>query len=183
MNLKEINSTDQYSLPQTTECYQLQFLGAVCLFLALCGILFNSVLLYICLCRKEMRNSINSFMIALSFLNLFGCVAEMPFIVISNFSCRYIFFISIISIWWCWHGFSIQMAIWWNRLWPNFNIDVLYRLYKRLHACCHIVSKILHYKETIEYSKNYKKDYAYCDRHMLCFRTDMVFVALDWLVK
>ncbi len=87
MNLTEINGTDHLKL--NTTCFQLQILGVVCLCLGLCGIMFNSVLLYICLCRKEMRNSINSFMIVLTFLNLVGCLTEMPFIVISNFSCRY----------------------------------------------------------------------------------------------
>ncbi len=82
---------DPYDLESPVECYKLQILGVFCILLTLAGIVFNSILLYVCACKKDMRKSINSFMIAITVLNLFGCIFEMPFIIVSNFKCRYVF--------------------------------------------------------------------------------------------
>ncbi len=82
-----INSTDPYSQPHF-ECYQLQIVGGVCLLLAVSGLVFNSLLLYMSLRKKEMRNSAKLFLIVLTILNLLGCLCEMPFIIISNFNCQ-----------------------------------------------------------------------------------------------
>ncbi len=81
---------DLYDLDSPVECHKLQTLGVICIIMTLAGIFFNSILLYVCVTKKEMRKSINSFMIAITVLNLFGCICEMPFIIISNFKCRYI---------------------------------------------------------------------------------------------
>lgn len=79
---------DPYCRKSPVECHKLQLLGVFCICVAVGGVFFNSLLLYVTLRHKDMRSSLNALMIALSVVNLFGSLVEMPFIIISNLKCK-----------------------------------------------------------------------------------------------
>ena len=86
-----LNETDPFDYESPVECYKLKIIGLYCIVTMVAGIIFNSLLLWILLYFKEFRTSINSFMIALSVINLIGCFFEFPFVIISNLSCKWTF--------------------------------------------------------------------------------------------
>jgi hypothetical protein len=84
-------SIDEYSLESPTECYKLQILGIICFFLFVSSLTFNSLLLNVFIKNKHLRTSNYVSVIALTILNLIGTLTQLPFIIISNLSCKWIF--------------------------------------------------------------------------------------------
>lgn len=82
---------DKYSLESPVECYKLKLVGILCIFLFVFSAFFNSILLWTFIRNKSLRTSLNMFIIALTSFNLFGTLIELPFIIVSNLKCRWIF--------------------------------------------------------------------------------------------
>ncbi len=97
MNLNN-SEIDIYNLESPTECYKLKIVAYITVFLFLSTLLINSFLLYISIKYKVIHSSLNFFIIILLCLNLFGTIFEIPFIIISNFSCRFDFSINKIQL-------------------------------------------------------------------------------------
>ena len=85
------SSGEDFGLPSPVQCYQLKLIGLYCTALFVLSVFFNSVLLLTFCKHSELRTPLNTFIIALASLNLFGSITELPFIIVSNFYCRYIF--------------------------------------------------------------------------------------------
>lgn len=81
------NATTNSSSP-LAQCYQLRIVAAFCTFLFIAGILFNGALIWLFITNKELRNSLNTFIMALTAFNLFGTVFELPWIIVSNYYCE-----------------------------------------------------------------------------------------------
>lgn len=79
---------DEYSLDSPTECYKLKILGFVCILLFISSSFFNLLLLSVFIRHRSLRTSFNVTIIALTSLNLIGTFTQLPFIIISNLSCR-----------------------------------------------------------------------------------------------
>jgi len=73
-NNNKNNSIDEYSIESPTECYKLRILGLICIILFISSLTFNSLLLNVFI-----KN------------NLIGTLTQLPFIIISNLSCKWIF--------------------------------------------------------------------------------------------
>lgn len=50
----------------------------------------NAILFLILVFVKELKNPINSFVLAITCLNFFGTVVELPFVIGSNFASRFL---------------------------------------------------------------------------------------------
>jgi len=87
----EADEYDKYLLESPTECYKLRILGIFCLILFITSFIFNSLLLNVFVKHRHLRTSNYTLVIALTILNLFGTITELPFIIISNLSCKWIF--------------------------------------------------------------------------------------------
>jgi hypothetical protein len=90
-NNNKNNSIDEYSLESPTECYKLQILGIICIILFISSLIFNSLLLNLFIKNKHLRTPNYASVIALTILNLIGTLTQLPFIIISNLSCKWIF--------------------------------------------------------------------------------------------
>ncbi|RNA28085.1 melanopsin [Brachionus plicatilis] len=86
-----IINTDPFEVEPTVECYKLQAIAIYCLIIFLLSLIANSVLLWILIYFKELRNSMNAFMLALTVCNLVGSLIEIPMVIISNFNCKWMF--------------------------------------------------------------------------------------------
>ena len=81
---------DQFGPQSPVPCYQLKLIGLYCTALFILSVAFNSILLITFCKHSELRSPLNTFIIALTALNLFGSVTELPVIILSNFYCRYL---------------------------------------------------------------------------------------------
>ncbi len=90
-NNNKNNSIDEYSLESPTECYKLRILGLICIILFISSLTFNSLLLNVFIKNKHLRTPNYASVIALTILNLIGTLTQLPFIIISNLSCKWIF--------------------------------------------------------------------------------------------
>jgi hypothetical protein len=90
LNFSKVFNVDPSVDTETgVECYKLKTIGLYCLFLFLSGTVFNGLLLWTFYRNKELRTPMNMFIIALTIFNLFGCLLEMPFVIVSNMYCKY----------------------------------------------------------------------------------------------
>ncbi|RNA01884.1 melanopsin, partial [Brachionus plicatilis] len=89
--LKNQVNVDSFEVEPPVECYKLRIIGVYCLILFIFGIVANSVLLWILIHFKELRNSMNAFILALTICNFLGSMVQMPMVIVSNFCCRWIF--------------------------------------------------------------------------------------------
>ena len=85
-----ISVIDPFDRPSPVECYKLAIIGVFFLTLGFASVIFNGLLLWIFFLYKELRNSMNAFIIALTICNLLATCTEFPFVIGSNFSCRYL---------------------------------------------------------------------------------------------
>ena len=88
MNSSSTIKNDPYDVNSPVECYKLRIIAFYCIFIFLLSLIANSILLWILIYFKELRNSLNSFMLALTSCNIVGTVIELPMVIISNFSCK-----------------------------------------------------------------------------------------------
>lgn len=81
-------SYDEYS---PVECYKLRLVSVLFIFMFILSITFNSLLLWTFFTFKDLRLlPLNLFVIALTINNLSGTISEFPFVIISNFYCRFV---------------------------------------------------------------------------------------------
>lgn len=73
----------------TILCSRLNFLGIFCIVLFVTSILVNSAILNLILRDRSLKKTQYAFILALVSLNLFGTLFELPWIIISNFYCKY----------------------------------------------------------------------------------------------
>lgn len=79
-----------YNLQSPIECYKLNIIAIYCCFLFTICLVVNSRLLIVFYQSRELRtSSLNRFVILLTALDLLGSVLELPFVIVSNFSCRF----------------------------------------------------------------------------------------------
>ena len=71
------------------ECQKLNLISIYSVILFFFGILVNSTLIWVYNQYDDVRRSLNRFIIVLTILNLIGCFVEMPFVIISNYLCKY----------------------------------------------------------------------------------------------
>lgn len=75
---------------ENNKCFQLNILNVYCIFIFVSSILFNSTLLLTFYSNKNLRTTYNVFIIALAALNLVSTFTELPFVIFSNYHCKYI---------------------------------------------------------------------------------------------
>lgn len=75
---------------ENNKCFQLNILNIYCIFIFVSSILFNSTLLLTFYSNKNLRTTYNVFIIALAALNLVSTFTELPFVILSNYHCKYI---------------------------------------------------------------------------------------------
>lgn len=79
-------------LDSPIECNKLLVLGFGHILIFMGSLIFNSFLLWIFANRKrDERNSIDIFVAVMAFLNFLGSLVEIPFVVLSQLHCRWIF--------------------------------------------------------------------------------------------
>ena len=91
MNHSLILERNYSNINSPIECYKLNIIAVYCCILFITSILVNSKLLYVFYTTKNLRTSLNRFVIVLTGLDLIGSLIELPFVIISNFSCGWIF--------------------------------------------------------------------------------------------
>jgi hypothetical protein len=86
----KINSNPIFTEPnkEDPKCFKLNIIAIACTVLFIAGTIINGTLLFTFLRFKTLQTRGNIFVIALTILNLFGTVFELPWIIISNFYCR-----------------------------------------------------------------------------------------------
>ncbi len=84
-----LNSLNQTNFPQSPiECFKLKIVSLYFVIVLISSFLFNVALLIIFWRFKYTYKENNMFMISLTILNTFGCISELPFVIVSNFNCR-----------------------------------------------------------------------------------------------
>ncbi|RNA30611.1 rod opsin [Brachionus plicatilis] len=82
---------EKWNMKSPVNCIILNAIAVYCVILLLSSVFFNSLLLWVFYRYKELRTSLNMLIIALTAYNLAASVIELPFVIISNFSCRWPF--------------------------------------------------------------------------------------------
>ena len=72
------------------QCYKLKLIGSIQVVIFVTSLILNVFLLKKFMMIKKLRKPVNTFVIALTVLNIIGSVGELPVILMNNFSCRYI---------------------------------------------------------------------------------------------
>ena len=70
------------------ECETLKKVSSGVLFLFVASLLTNGRLLFVLTCTKQLKTLMNTFVTALTILNLIGTICQLPIIIISNYMCR-----------------------------------------------------------------------------------------------
>jgi hypothetical protein len=78
---------------EVAKCFKLSILAIVCCVLLALSVFLNGSLLLTFARYKSLHTRGNIFVIALTLVNFFGTIIEFPWIIVSNFYCRYIFFL------------------------------------------------------------------------------------------
>ena len=86
---------DYYNRISPVECYKLNWISVYCFFLFISSFVFNVILLWVFYKYKELRTTLNMFVIALTALNLLATCSELPIVMMTNWYCRYFFFFLI----------------------------------------------------------------------------------------
>ncbi len=88
------NSFDSFKNATQNEnarCFKLKLLAIAFLLVFIFSIIFNTLLLGMFSKHKCLRVSCNKFVIYLTVVNLIGTLCEFPYVIISNFYCRWLF--------------------------------------------------------------------------------------------
>ena len=73
----------------TSECLILRLAGVYCVIMLMFSLFFNPLVLYAFYKSKKKTSSLDLHVITLIIVNIMASVNELPFIIISNFSCGY----------------------------------------------------------------------------------------------
>ena len=96
MNIKE-NITfleeieNEFKITSPIDPLVLNLLGSFLTVMLILGVSFNGVLLIIFKNNNDLKTPLNMLIIAITVLNLIGCITELPWVVFSSFSHRYLF--------------------------------------------------------------------------------------------
>ena len=83
------NSIESIDLIYSSDqCASLVLFGILNIFIFAGSLIFNSALLWIFICHKDLKNSLNIFVMVLTFFNLVGTILEYPFIILSQLYCK-----------------------------------------------------------------------------------------------
>ena len=83
------NFINHTQFPQSPiECYKLKIVSFYFVFVLALSFLFNLGLLITFWKGKSSYIENNTFMVSLTVLNTFGCVLQLPFVILSNSNCR-----------------------------------------------------------------------------------------------
>lgn len=82
---------DPYNQLSPLDPTTLNILGCFLTLLFIFGVFFNGLLLNIFYRHKELRVSLNMFVIAITIFNFLGCLFELPWVIHSNFAHRFIY--------------------------------------------------------------------------------------------
>jgi hypothetical protein len=85
---------DAFNRPSPTNCIILKFISLYCLVLMCTSVTFNGALTFVFFKYKELRTPLNVMILVLTLLNLVGSCTELPFVITSNFLCRFFFLLS-----------------------------------------------------------------------------------------
>lgn len=73
------------------ECYKLKIVSVYLITVMIASAVVNLTLLVSLVCNRDMcKNSLNVLIVALCVLNLIGTFGEFPFVIVSNYNCRYL---------------------------------------------------------------------------------------------
>jgi hypothetical protein len=84
-----INDPGYWTRDSPVVCYQLNIISVYCFLLLLASIVFNTVLLRTFYKYKELRTTLNVFVIVLTAMNLVASISELPVVMFTNWYCRY----------------------------------------------------------------------------------------------
>jgi ABC-type multidrug transport system permease subunit len=70
------------------ECYKVQIIGTVYVFIFIASLFANSYLLFVFYKNKQLRNPMNHFIIILAVLNFLTTLFHMPFVITNAFMCE-----------------------------------------------------------------------------------------------
>ena len=77
-----------WDMDSPTECYKLRIVGVLTTLLFIFSTIFNGILLYAFIKHKQLRTSLNIYIIGITVLNLVSTIIELPFIMVSNLYCK-----------------------------------------------------------------------------------------------
>jgi hypothetical protein len=77
--------------PSPIACFKLNLIAIYLTALLVASSVVNSFLVAIFMAYKELHKPVNTFVMACVFLNLIGSFLELPFVIGSNFACKWIF--------------------------------------------------------------------------------------------
>ncbi len=77
-----------FEVDSPVSCYQLKFIAAICFIIFILSVALNSLLMYALIKYKEFKNALNSYVLALTGLNLIASFTELPLVIASNFYCK-----------------------------------------------------------------------------------------------
>ena len=87
-----VSKNNFYGKNSPIECYKLNLIAVYCIILLILSVFFNALLLLIFARYRELRISLNMFIIALTVLNLIGTITELSLVIPSNIKCRFVIF-------------------------------------------------------------------------------------------
>ncbi len=83
-----LTEEEMYSRLSPVACYKLNFITLYCFILFISSLFFNTILLRTFYKYKELRTTLNVFVIVLTAINLLGSCSELPLVMATNWYCR-----------------------------------------------------------------------------------------------
>ena len=83
-----LKQKENITIQTINECIKIKFFGIYLTFIFIAGASLNSSLLCVFYMKKELRTPLNKLFIALTVINLIGCVTEIPLVIFSSFNCK-----------------------------------------------------------------------------------------------
>ena len=87
---QNLTKTDFYNRMSPVACWKLEIIAGYSLTLFTTSTIVNASLLWIFYKSKELHTPVNVFVIVFTGLSLIGSLFQAPFVVASNYYCRYI---------------------------------------------------------------------------------------------
>ena len=91
------NLSNMYEQESPVECYKLKYISYYCIVLLVLSLVFNISLLVLLAMYKKLRTTLNMLVTIIVVLNLIGSLCELPVVIASNFSCKYVYKFSCLN--------------------------------------------------------------------------------------
>ncbi len=85
---RNLYSDDQHFIKSSLSCKSLKYISVLFILMFMISISFNTVLLKMFLTVRSLKNPMNSFIIALTVLNICATMIDFPINSINSFNCR-----------------------------------------------------------------------------------------------